>query len=108
VSCEKDAIVGKRCHGVVTGVEPYGVFVQLFGNARGLAGLQDLGLSEHQAPKEAYAVGQCVRCTVVRADDVGKLKLSLVDASEGAFGARVRRSRRRRRPRFRDERRNRR
>ena len=86
VSCEKDAIVGKRCHGVVTGVEPYGVFVQLFGVARGLAGLQDLGLSEHQAPKEAYAVGQCVRCTVVRADDVKKLKLSLVDASEGAFG----------------------
>ena len=34
-----------RGAGVVTGVEPYGVFVQLFGEARGLAGLQDLGLS---------------------------------------------------------------
>ena len=86
VSCEKDAVVGVRCHGVVTGVEPYGIFVQLFGKARGLAGLQDLGLSADQAPKEAYAVGQCVRCTVLRADDVGKLKLSLVDASSEAGG----------------------
>ena len=68
-----DAAVGARCHGVVTGVEPYGVFVQLFGEARGLAGLQDLGLSADQAPEEAYQPGQCVRCVVLRA---GNLKNS--------------------------------
>ena len=80
-----DAEVGARCHGVVTGVEPYGVFVQLFGEARGLAGLQDLGLSADQAPGEAYQPGQCVRCVVLRADDPKKLRLSLVDteASSG-------------------------
>jgi len=48
VSSSKSAIVGTRCHGVVTGVEPYGVFVSLFGEARGLAGLQDLGLTVNQ------------------------------------------------------------
>ena len=80
-----DAKVGARCHGVVTGVEPYGVFVQLFGEARGLAGLQDLGLSADQAPGEAYQPGQCVRCVVLRADNLKKLRLSLVDteASSG-------------------------
>ena len=80
-----DAKVGARCHGVVTGVEPYGVFVQLFGEARGLAGLQDLGLSADQAPEEAYQPGQCVRCVVLRADNLKKLRLSLVDteASSG-------------------------
>ena len=80
-----DAAVGARCHGVVTGVEPYGVFVQLFGEARGLAGLQDLGLSADQAPEEAYQPGQCVRCVVLRADNLKKLRLSLVDteASSG-------------------------
>ena len=82
-----DAAVGARCHGVVTGVEPYGVFVQLFGEARGLAGLQDLGLSADQAPGEAYQPGQCVRCVVLRADDPKKLRLSLVDteASSSRF-----------------------
>ena len=81
----RSATVGVRCHGVVTGVEPYGVFVQLFGEARGLAGLQDLGLSVNQPPSEAYEVGQCVRCTVVRADGTNarKLKLSLIDGREG-------------------------
>ena len=33
-----DAAPGATSHGVVTGVEPYGVFVQLWGNVRGLAG----------------------------------------------------------------------
>ena len=38
-----DAVAGATTHGVVTGVEAYGVFVQLYGRLRGLAGLQDLG-----------------------------------------------------------------
>ena len=55
-----DATPGTTTHGVVTGVEPYGVFVQLYGNLRGLAGLQDLGLAADQTPREAFAVGQVV------------------------------------------------
>ena len=82
VADARTAAVGARCHGVVTGVEPYGVFVQLFGEARGLAGLQDLGLSVDQTPEEAYQPGQCVRCAVLRADDPKKLRLSLVDTND--------------------------
>ena len=79
-----DAVPGATSHGVVTGVEPYGVFVQLWGNVRGLAGLQDLGLAADQTPAEAFAPGQVVRATVVRADaGEGKVKLSLVGDAAG-------------------------
>ena len=74
-----DAAPGATSHGVVTGVEPYGVFVQLWGNVRGLAGLQNLGLAADQTPAEAFAPGQVVRATVIRADaGEGKVRLSLV------------------------------
>jgi rRNA biogenesis protein RRP5 len=47
----------------------------MYGNLRGLAGAQDLGLTPDQTPAEAFTVGQVVRATVVRND--GKIKLSL-------------------------------
>ena len=74
-----DAAPGATSHGAVTGVEPYGVFVQLWGNVRGLAELQNLGLAADQTPAEAFAPGQVVRATVIRADaGEGKVRLSLV------------------------------
>ena len=75
---------GATTHGVVTGVEPYGVFVSLYGALRGLAGAQDLGLAPGQTPTEAFQVGQCVRARVIRADNgPGKLKLSLAPGGSG-------------------------
>ena len=65
VASLNDASPGVTTHGVVTGVETYGVFVQLYGDVRGLAGAQDLGLSPDQTPHEAFAVGQVVRATVI-------------------------------------------
>jgi len=82
-----DAAPGTTTHGVVTGVEPYGVFVQLYGNLRGLAGLQDLGLAADQTPQEAFAVGQVVRATVIRSDrGEQKIKLSLAPGGTVANG----------------------
>ena len=52
-----DAAPGATSHGVVTGVEPYGVFVQLWGNVRGLAGLQNLGLAADQTPRRGVRAG---------------------------------------------------
>ena len=38
VSDQRSALPGTKTHGVVTGVAPYGVFVQLYGDARGSRG----------------------------------------------------------------------
>ena len=69
---------------------PFGVFVQLYGQLRGLAGAQDLGLTPDQTPAEAFSVGQCVRATVIRADEQRngstKIKLSLAPGGGVATG----------------------
>ena len=68
----------------------FGVFVQLYGQLRGLAGAQDLGLTPDQTPAEAFSVGQCVRATVIRADEQRngstKIKLSLAPGGVAAGG----------------------
>ena len=85
VASLNDASPGVTTHGVVTGVETYGVFVQLYGDVRGLAGAQDLGLSPDQTPHEAFAVGQVVRATVIRSDGgERKIKLSLAPGGVAA------------------------
>ena len=73
----EDAVPGSVTHGVVTGVNEYGVFVSLYGDLKGLAGLNDLGLLRDQKPSDAFGVGQVVRVQVVSADTSGRLRLSL-------------------------------
>ena len=74
----EDAIPGRTTHGIIAGVVDYGVFVTLYGNLKGLAGSQDLGLAEGQSIADAYAVGQVIRTTIVSADrGENKLRLSL-------------------------------
>ena len=73
----EDAVPGSITHGVVTGVNEYGVFVSLYGDLKGLAGLNDLGLLRDQKPSDAFGVGQVVRVQVVSADTSGRLRLSL-------------------------------
>ena len=74
----EDAIPGRTTHGIISGVVDYGVFVTLYGNLKGLAGSQDLGLAEGQSIADAYAVGQVIRTTIVSADrGENKLRLSL-------------------------------
>ena len=93
----EDAIPGRTTHGIISGVVDYGVFVTLYGNLKGLAGSQDLGLVEGQSIADAYAVGQVVRVTIVSADrGENKLRLSLSgdgneddDAAGTATGASI-------------------
>ena len=85
ISTIEDAIPGSVTHGVVTGVNEYGVFVSLYGDLKGLAGTSDLGLLRDQKPTDAFGVGQVVRVTVVSVDGTGRLRLSLAsDALDGA------------------------
>ena len=49
----EDAIPGRTTHGIISGVVNYGVFVTLYGNLKGLAGSQDLGLAEGQSIADA-------------------------------------------------------
>ena len=79
----EDAIPGRTTHGIISGVVNYGVFVTLYGNLKGLAGSQDLGLAKGQSIADAYAVGQVVRATIVSADrGENKLRLSLGSSDE--------------------------
>ena len=73
----EDALPGAVTHGVVTGVNEYGVFISLYGDLRGLANVNDLGLLSDQKPSDAFGVGQVVRVTIVSADASGRLRLSL-------------------------------
>lgn len=79
----KAAAPGTKAHGVVTGAAPYGVFVSFFGGVSGLLPAASLELLPGQAPGDAYAVGQLLRCQVRGAG--GRAELSC-----GRQGGRVR------------------
>lgn len=52
----QDAMPGVRSHGVVTGVQDYGLFISFFGGVSGLAHSSQLGLAPEQSPTEAFKV----------------------------------------------------
>ena len=83
----EEALTGAVTHGVVTGVNEYGVFVSLYGDLKGLASINELGLIGDQKPSDAFGVGQVVRVSIVSADSSGRLRLSL-SASGGDVQAR--------------------
>ena len=56
---------GTLSHGVVTGVEDYGIFVLFCGGVKGLAHVTELGLSDGEDPKRCFDVGQVVKCRVI-------------------------------------------
>lgn len=72
-----DAVPGRVAQGWVTGVQPYGIFVALFGTLKGLVHAKHLGLSPGQTPQDAHAVGQVVTVTVLRVGTDGLLDLAL-------------------------------
>lgn len=77
----EEALPGAVTHGVVTGVNEYGVFISLYGDLKGLANVNDLGLLRDQKPTDAFGVGQVVRVSIVSADASGRLRLSLSAAA---------------------------
>ena len=89
--CSQDAKPGLRSHGYITGIKPYGIFVSFYGGMKGLAHTAELPLAPNQTPKDAYKVGQVVKCRVLSTDfSHQRLKLSLIgkksSAEEGPGG----------------------
>ena len=52
----QDAMPGVRSHGVVTGIQEYGLFISFFGGVSGLAHASQLGLAREQTPADAFKV----------------------------------------------------
>lgn len=74
-------VEGARVRGKVTGIERYGVFVQIAGTSgrsgRGLVPLAESGLPRGADPKKHFEVGQDLEAKIVRIDDDGKIRLSI-------------------------------
>ena len=87
--CDKlqDAEAGLRSYGYITGIKAYGIFISFFGGMKGLAHTAELPLAPEQTPKDAYQVGQVVKCRILSTDfSHQRLKLSLMGKKNGAEG----------------------
>lgn len=62
--------------GIVTGVQPYGVFVKLIGNCTGM--IHKTILEKHSLTTKSFKTGQEVTVTVIRIREDNKLNLDLV------------------------------
>ena len=56
---------GTLTHGVITGIESYGIFVTFCGGIKGLAHVSELGLSVNETPESCFDVGQVVKCKII-------------------------------------------
>jgi small subunit ribosomal protein S1 len=79
-------VEGSRVKGKVTGIERYGVFVQIAGthgrSGRGLVPTAETGTPRGADLKKHFAVGQEVAAKILNIDETGKIRLSI-----GALGA---------------------
>jgi small subunit ribosomal protein S1 len=88
-------VEGARVKGKVTGVERYGVFVQIAGthgrSGRGLVPTQETGTPRGADLKKHFAVGQDVEAKILNIDETGKIRLSVAalgaDDERGLFEA---------------------
>jgi small subunit ribosomal protein S1 len=86
---------GARVKGRVTGVERYGVFVQIEGtngrSGRGLVPVSETATSRGADLKKHFAVGQDVEAKILRIEEDGKIRLSFsalgADDERGIFEA---------------------
>lgn len=74
-------VVGAKVKGAVTGIERFGLFVQINGTrggqGRGLVPTADLGLPRGSDPKRHFTVGQEIEAKITSTED-GRLRLSIV------------------------------
>ena len=86
---------GARIKGKVTGVERYGVFVQIVGTqgrgGRGLVPTQETATPRGADLKKHFSVGQDVEAKILNIDETGKIRLSIsalgADDERGVFEA---------------------
>src|SRR5262249_61648592 len=74
-------VEGARVKGKVTGIERYGVFVQIAGtqgrNGRGLVPTQETATPRGADLKKHFTVGQDVEAKILNIDESGKIRLSI-------------------------------
>lgn len=74
-------VEGARARGTVTGVERYGVFIQLEGtqgrHGRGLLPVQEMGLPRGADLQKHFPVGSAVETKIVAVAPDGKIRLSI-------------------------------
>lgn len=71
--------VGQHVKVHVTGIQPYGAFVETPDNAEGLIHISEIMDDYVHNLKKFLSEGQIVRAKVISIDDEGKLNLSLKD-----------------------------
>ncbi len=72
----KEAKIGEVYEGSVVRVEPYGVFVHLFGNVDALVHVSDLDWAYVEDASKLYRIGDSLKVKVVGVDEKGKVKAS--------------------------------
>lgn len=71
---------GQIVNGTVTGIKPYGAFIELDDGPVGLAFIEDLSVVRIKSPEERVEVGQKIKCMVKSIDEeTGKINLSYKD-----------------------------
>ena len=72
----REAQIGEIYEGVVTRVEDYGAFVNLFGDVDGLCHVSQLGNGYVKKASDLVRVGETLKVKVIGFDPQGKIKLS--------------------------------
>lgn len=71
---------GQIVDGTVTGIKPYGAFIEIEDGPVGLAFIEDLSVVRIKSPKERVGVGQKVKCMIKSIDEeTGRVNLSYKD-----------------------------
>ncbi len=71
---------GQIVEGTVTGIKPYGAFIELDNGPVGLAFIEDLSVVRIKSPEERVQVGQKVKCMIKSINEEnGKINLSYKD-----------------------------
>ena len=71
---------GQIVDGTVTGIKPYGAFIEIHDGPVALAFIEDLSVVRIKTPEERVQVGQKIRCKVKAIDEqTGKINLSYKD-----------------------------
>ena len=75
-----DTKKGQIVDGTVTGIKPYGAFIEIEDGPVGLAFIEDLSVVRIKSPKERVKVGQKVKCMIKSIDEeTGRVNLSYKD-----------------------------
>ena len=71
---------GQIVEGTVTGIKPYGAFIEIENGAVGLAYIEDLSVVRIKSPADRLQIGQKVKCMIKYInEETGRINLSYKD-----------------------------